>query len=135
MPPEAAAIPSDPRRWVGLAVLVLPVMLIAVDNTVLGFAIPQLTADLRPSSSQLLWIVDIYSFVVAGFLVVMGALGDRIGRRKLLLIGGACFGAASLLAAFADRRGADRRRALLGAAGDADAVDAVADLQPLSRPP
>lgn len=118
MPPEAAAIPSDPRRWVGLAVLVLPVMLIAVDNTVLGFAIPQLTADLRPSSSQLLWIIDIYSFVVAGFLVLMGSLGDRIGRRKLLLIGGACFGAASLLAAFAPTAAAlIAARALLGAAG------------------
>ena len=88
---DGAAAPADPRRWLALVVLVLPVMLIAVDNTVLGFAVPSLTADLEPSSGQLLWIMDVYSFVVAGLLVVMGTLGDRIGRRKLLLIGGAAF--------------------------------------------
>lgn len=115
---EDTAQVADPRRWVALVVLVLPVMLIAVDNTVLGFAIPELTADLRPSSGQLLWIVDIYSFVVAGLLVVMGNLGDRIGRRRLLLIGGAAFAVASILAAKAPTAEAlIAARALLGAAG------------------
>jgi DHA2 family multidrug resistance protein-like MFS transporter len=113
-----AVIERDPKRWIALVVLVLPVMLIAVDNTVLGFAVPSLTADLQPSSGQLLWIMDVYSFVVAGLLVIMGTIGDRIGRRKLLLIGGVAFSAASLLAAFATSPamliGA---RALLGAAG------------------
>ncbi|MGH8496124.1 MAG: MFS transporter [Gammaproteobacteria bacterium] len=88
------------REWIGLAVLALPCLLYSMDLTVLHLAVPQLTADLMPSSSQLLWIVDIYGFLVAGFLITMGTLGDRIGRRRLLLIGAAAFGAASVLAAF-----------------------------------
>ncbi|PRY50194.1 DHA2 family multidrug resistance protein-like MFS transporter [Geodermatophilus tzadiensis] len=89
------------RRWSALAVLALPVLLISVDMTVLGFAVPALTADLRPTSTGLLWIVDIYSFLLAGLLVLMGNVGDRIGRRRLLVAGAAAFGCASLLAAFA----------------------------------
>lgn len=92
---------AGPRAWAGLAVLVLPVLLISVDMTVLGFAVPYLSEDLSPSSDQLLWIVDIYSFVLAGLLVTMGSLGDRIGRRKLLMLGAAGFGVASLTAAYA----------------------------------
>jgi DHA2 family multidrug resistance protein-like MFS transporter len=88
------------REWIGLAVLALPCILYAMDLTVLNLAVPHLTADLRPSSTQLLWIVDIYGFLTAGFLITMGTLGDRIGRRRLLLIGAAAFGAASVLAAF-----------------------------------
>ncbi|MFB9799761.1 MFS transporter, partial [Streptomonospora salina] len=106
------------RDWAALAVLVLPVLLISVDMTVLGFAVPYLSADLSPSSGQLLWIVDVYSFVLAGLLVTMGSLGDRIGRRRLLMAGSAGFGAASLLAAYAP--GAEvliAARALLGVAG------------------
>ncbi|RZQ65221.1 MFS transporter [Amycolatopsis suaedae] len=90
------------RDWVALGVLVLPVLLISVDMTVLGFALPYLSEDLAPTGAQQLWIVDIYSFVLAGLLVLMGSLGDRIGRRKLLLAGAFAFGAASVLAAFAD---------------------------------
>lgn len=71
-----------------------------MDLTVLNLAVPHLTADLRPSPTQLLWIVDIYGFLLAGALVTMGTLGDRIGRRRLLLIGATAFGLASLLAAF-----------------------------------
>ncbi|WP_020669330.1 MFS transporter [Amycolatopsis nigrescens] len=89
------------RQWWALAVLVLPVLLISVDMTVLGFALPYLSEDLAPTGAEQLWIVDIYSFMLAGLLVVMGTLGDRIGRRKLLLAGAAAFGAASVLAAFA----------------------------------
>lgn len=88
------------REWIGLAVIALPCLLYAMDLTVLYLAVPHLTADLKPSGSQLLWIVDIYGFLVAGFLITMGTLGDRIGRRRLLMIGAASFGAASVLAAF-----------------------------------
>jgi DHA2 family multidrug resistance protein-like MFS transporter len=89
------------REWIGLAVLALPTLLLSLDMSVLHLAVPHLAADLRPSSTQLLWIIDIYGFMIAGFLVTMGTLGDRIGRRKLLMIGGAAFGVASVVAAFA----------------------------------
>ena len=89
------------REWIGLAVLALPTLLLSLDMSVLHLAVPHLAADLRPSSTELLWIIDIYGFMVAGFLVTMGTLGDRIGRRKLLMVGGAAFGAASVVAAFA----------------------------------
>ena len=99
---EGAGPPAlaGPREWAALAVLVLPVILISVDMTVLGFAVPALSEALNPSSGQLLWIIDIYGFILAGLLITMGSLGDRIGRRRLLMIGSAAFGAASLLAAF-----------------------------------
>jgi MFS transporter, DHA2 family, multidrug resistance protein len=88
------------REWIGLAVLALPCLLYSMDLTVLNLAVPHLSADLRPSGTQLLWIVDIYGFLVAGSLITMGTLGDRIGRRRLLLTGASAFGAASILAAF-----------------------------------
>lgn len=88
------------RDWIGLAVLALPCILYSMDLTVLHLAVPQIVAALKPSSSALLWIVDIYGFMVAGALITMGTLGDRIGRRRLLLIGAAVFGLTSLLAAF-----------------------------------
>jgi DHA2 family multidrug resistance protein-like MFS transporter len=88
------------REWIGLAVIALPCLLYSMDLTVLNLAVPHLSAQLRPSSSQLLWIVDIYGFLLAGSLITMGTLGDRIGRRRLLLIGAAAFGLASVLAAF-----------------------------------
>lgn len=88
------------REWIGLAVLALPTLLLSLDMSVLYLALPHLTADLAPSSTQLLWITDIYGFMVAGFLITMGTLGDRIGRRKLLMIGAAAFGVASVVAAY-----------------------------------
>jgi MFS transporter, DHA2 family, multidrug resistance protein len=88
------------REWMGLAVLALGALLYVMDLTVLHLAVPKLSADLQPSSAELLWIIDIYGFFVAGSLITMGTLGDRIGRRKLLLVGAAAFGATSLLAAF-----------------------------------
>jgi MFS transporter, DHA2 family, multidrug resistance protein len=101
MTPDKLNPPTAGRRaWIGLAVLALPTLLLSLDVSVLYLALPHLTADLGADSTQQLWILDIYSFVLAGFLVTMGTLGDRIGRRKLLLIGGACFGAASIVAAF-----------------------------------
>src|SRR5918998_152465 len=106
------------REWLGLAVLALPCLLYAMDLTVLNLAVPTLSADLRPSSAQLLWIVDIYGFLVAGFLITMGTLGDRIGRRRLLLIGAAAFGVASVLAALSTTpETLIASRALLGVAG------------------
>jgi MFS transporter, DHA2 family, multidrug resistance protein len=97
----SAEMPRAGRReWVGLAVIALPCLLYSMDLTVLYLAVPSLTADLGPSSAELLWITDIYGFFLAGFLITMGTLGDRIGRRRLLLIGAATFGAASVLAAF-----------------------------------
>ena len=80
--------------------LALPCVVYAMDLTVLNLALPALSEDLQPTSSQLLWIVDIYGFMVAGLLITMGTLGDRIGRRRLLLIGAGAFGAASVVAAF-----------------------------------
>jgi DHA2 family multidrug resistance protein-like MFS transporter len=88
------------REWTGLAVIALPCILYSMDLTVLNLAVPALSADLKPSGTELLWIVDIYGFMVAGCLITMGTLGDRIGRRRLLMIGAAAFGAASVLAAF-----------------------------------
>ncbi|MFC6012024.1 MFS transporter [Nocardia lasii] len=89
------------RQWWGLTVLLLPTVLLFLTMTVLFLATPYIAADLSPSSGQLLWINDIYGFVMAGFLVTMGTLGDRLGRRRLLIAGAALFGVASALAAFA----------------------------------
>ena len=106
------------REWIGLAVLALPCVLYSMDLTVLNLAVPQLSADLKPSAAELLWIVDIYGFLVAGSLITMGTLGDRIGRRRLLLIGAGAFGLASVLAAFANSAATlIAARALLGVAG------------------
>ncbi len=106
------------REWIGLGVLALPTALIAMDLTVLYLAVPALAADLAPSGTQLLWIADIYGFMVAGLLITMGTLGDRIGRRRLLLSGATAFGCASVLAAFSTSAGMlIAARALLGIAG------------------
>ena len=106
------------RAWAALAVLTLAVTLLAIDSTVLALAIPSLSANLSPTASQLLWIGDIYSFTLAGLLVTMGNVADRIGRRRLLLIGTLGFGAASIMAAFAPSAGTlIAARALLGIGG------------------
>lgn len=110
--------PATRREWAGLAVIALPCMLYSMDLTVLNLAVPAISADLQPSASQLLWIIDIYGFMVAGWLITMGNLGDRIGRRRLLMIGAGAFGIASVLAAFASSAGMlIALRALLGVAG------------------
>ncbi len=113
VPPRAGR-----KEWIGLAVISLACLLYVMDLSVLYLAVPSLTRDLEPSSSQLLWITDIYGFLVAGFLITMGTLGDRIGRRRVLLTGAAAFGAASIVAAFSTSAemliGA---RAVLGIAG------------------
>ena len=117
-PVSAPALRAGRREWIGLAVITLPGMLYAMDLTVLNLAVPAISQELRPSGAQLLWIIDIYGFMVAGLLIPMGTLGDRIGRRRLLLLGSAAFGAASVLAAYA--KSAEMlifSRALLGVAG------------------
>ena len=106
------------REWLGLAVLALPCLVMVMDFTILTLAVPTLTQDLQPTPTQLLWIVDVYGFLVAGLLITMGNIGDRIGRRRLLLIGGACFGIASMLAAFStSAEMLITARAILGLAG------------------
>ncbi|MGX1805891.1 MFS transporter [Nocardia sp. NPDC055321] len=118
--PTGTPVPrrAGTREWIGLSVLTLACLVYAMDMTVLHLAVPQLSAELRPTGQQLLWIIDVYGFMVAGLLITMGTLGDRIGRRRLLLIGAATFGAVSVLAAFAPT--AETLilcRALLGIAG------------------
>jgi DHA2 family multidrug resistance protein-like MFS transporter len=117
-PPATPPARATVREWTGLAVIALPCMLYSMDLTVLNLAIPSISEELKPTASQLLWIVDIYGFFVAGLLVTMGTLGDRIGRRRLLLIGAAAFGIASVLAAFSTSANMlIATRALLGVAG------------------
>src|SRR5512146_427431 len=106
------------REWIGLAVLALACLLYVMDLTVLHLAVPSLSEDLKPSSAQLLWIIDVYGFLVAGSLITMGTLGDRVGRRKLLLIGATVFGGASVLAALSrSPQMLIASRALMGVAG------------------
>ena len=95
-----SAAKAGRREWIGLAVIALPCMLYSMDLTVMNLALPALSRALKPSSAQLLWIVDVYGFLLAGSLITMGMLGDRVGRRRLLLIGAGAFEVASLLAAF-----------------------------------
>ncbi|MEO3854595.1 MFS transporter [Acrocarpospora sp. B8E8] len=97
----AAPAKAGRREWAGLAVLCLPTMLTAVDLNVMFLALPQMSADLGANGVQQLWIADVYGFLITSLLVTMGALGDRIGRRKVLLSGAAVFLVASVAAAFA----------------------------------
>ncbi|WP_406239657.1 MFS transporter [Nocardia sp. NBC_01009] len=117
--PSPASEPLAGRReWIGLAVLALACLVYAMDLTVLHLAVPMISADLHPTSAQLLWIIDVYGFMVAGLLITMGTFGDRIGRRRLLMVGAAAFAVVSIVAAFAPTAeiliGC---RALLGIAG------------------
>ncbi|GAA2421951.1 quaternary ammonium compound efflux MFS transporter QacA [Actinomadura vinacea] len=119
-PPAApsAVPPAHPRRWAGLAVLSASLLLIVMDITILNVALPALSADLRPDSVQLLWILDVYSLVVTGLLVTVAALGDRFGRRLMLISGFAVFGLASAAVLLADGPGeVIAVRALLGIGG------------------
>jgi len=113
-----AEVRAGKREWVGLAVLALTAMLVSFDLFALLLALPHLSADLGADGIEQLWIMDIYGFLVGGFLITMGGLGDRIGRRRLLLIGAAGFGVASVLAAYSTSpEMLIAARALLGLAG------------------
>ncbi len=124
------------REWIGLAVLALPTLLVSIDVFVMLLALPHIGEALGASSTQTLWIMDIYGFMIAGFLVTMGTLGDRIGRRRLLLLGAAAFGAASVLAAYSTSPemliGA---RAVLGIAGATLAPSTMALISNMFRDP
>jgi MFS transporter, DHA2 family, multidrug resistance protein len=109
---------TDRRAWLGLAVLALPTLLVSMDVFVMLLALPHLATGLGATSTEQLWMLDIYGFMVAGFLVTMGTLGDRIGRRRLLLTGSVGFAGASVLAAYASSpETLIVARALLGVAG------------------
>jgi DHA2 family multidrug resistance protein-like MFS transporter len=124
------------RQWAGLAVLALPTLLVSIDVFVMLLALPRLSADLGADGTQQLWIMDIYGFMVSGFLITMGNLGDRIGRRRLLMVGAAVFGLASLAAAFATSPGMlIAARALLGVAGATLAPSTLALISTMFRDP
>lgn len=115
---HAAGPKAGIREWAGLAVLTLPTLMISIDVSVVILALPHISESLGADSAQQLWIMDIYGFMLAGFMITMGTLGDRIGRRKLLMIGGTGFGLASILAAFSTTASMlILSRALLGIAG------------------
>lgn len=97
---QTAPAQAGIREWWGVAVLILPALLASMDLSVLFMAAPWISAELAPTASQQLWIMDVYGFVMAGLLITMGSIGDRIGRRRMLLIGAVAFGAASVLAAY-----------------------------------
>jgi DHA2 family multidrug resistance protein-like MFS transporter len=124
------------RQWIGLAVLALPALLVAIDVFVMLLALPHISAALGANSTQQLWFMDVYGFILAGFLITMGTLGDRIGRRKLLLIGAAAFGAASVLAAYSRTpEMLIAARALLGLAGATLAPSTLSLLSTMFRDP
>ncbi|MFD6231252.1 MFS transporter [Streptomyces sp. NPDC060232] len=112
------AVSGGANRWVVLAVLCVSLVLVALDATILHVAVPSVTEDLRPGPIELLWIVDAYPLVCASLLILFGTLGDRVGRRRVLLLGYGLFGAASATAAFADSAQVlIAARALLGIGG------------------
>jgi MFS transporter, DHA2 family, multidrug resistance protein len=117
--PRPPAAPPQPRsRWTVLVVLCASLLLVAIDATVLHVAVPAVTADLKPGNMELLWIADVYPLVCASLLILFGTLGDRVGRRRVLLLGYACFGIASGIAAYAaTAETLIAARALLGVGG------------------
>lgn len=118
MEPTLTSTRAGRKEWIGLAVLALPTLLVSMDATVTFLALPALSKALNPSASELLWITDIYVFMEGGFLIIMGALGDRVGRKRLLMMGFVAFAAASVLAAFATSPAIlIAARALLGITG------------------
>ncbi|MGW5284102.1 MFS transporter [Streptomyces collinus] len=116
--PLRRAPAAGANRWVVLVVLCVSLLLVALDATVLHVAVPAVTEDLRPGAMELLWIVDVYPLVCASLLILFGTLGDRIGRRRVLLLGYALFGVASAVAALAPSAPTlILARALLGVGG------------------
>ncbi|MFI7454207.1 MFS transporter [Nonomuraea sp. NPDC049714] len=124
------------RDRAGLVTLTIPGVLVSMDMSVLYFALPPLSAELRPTATQTLWIMDVYGFLLAGLLVTMGTLGDRIGRRRLLMIGAAAFGAASAVAAYSSSaQELIAARALLGVAGATLAPSTLALIRTMFQDP
>ena len=124
------------KEWVGLCVLALPALLVSIDVSVMILALPHIGIGLDANGIQQLWIMDIYGFMLSGFLITMGTLGDRVGRRKLLFIGSICFGVASVMAAFSTTSGMlIAARALLGITGASIAPSAMALIRSLFHDP
>jgi DHA2 family multidrug resistance protein-like MFS transporter len=124
------------KEWVGLAVLALPSLLVSIDLFVLLLAVPRLSGDLGAGSTEQLWIIDVYGFLLSGFLITMGAVGDRLGRRRLLFAGAAVFGVASVVAAYAaDPVTLIAARAVLGVAGAAMGPTTLALIMGMFRDP
>lgn len=124
------------REWVGLAVLALPTLLLSLDMSVLYLALPHLSADLGATATQMLWVTDIYGFLIAGFLITMGTLGDRIGRRRLLVVGATAFAGASVLAAYSTSpEMLIVTRTLLGIAGATQMPSTLALIRTMFRDP
>ena len=92
---ERDAAASDPKRWTVLAVLCLSLLVVGIDGTIVNVALPTLVRDLHTSSSELQWIIDSYTIVFAGFLLIAGNTGDRLGRKGSFLVGLAIFGIGS----------------------------------------
>src|SRR5688500_14553250 len=106
---------AHPRRWWALGALVLGVLVLGFDMTILNVALPTMATELGADTGDLQWIVDAYTIVFAALLLPAGLMGDRFGRRKLILIGLALFGSASLIGTFADSIGlVVAARALMG---------------------
>jgi DHA2 family multidrug resistance protein-like MFS transporter len=124
------------REWIALAVLGVPAVLVMMNMSVLYLALPTLSADLDPSASQLLWITDIYGFMVAGSLITMGTLGDRLGHRRVLLIGAVAFTAASVFAAYSTSAGMlIAARAVQGVAAASMAPSSLSVIRNMFRDP
>jgi DHA2 family multidrug resistance protein-like MFS transporter len=134
--PEGTAPRAGRREWIAFGVLLLPLLLVSMDTSVLLYAVPFITRALHPSSTQQLWMYDVYGFVLAGLLITMGAVGDRIGRRRLLLFGAFAFSVASLGAAYAGGAGElIAARALQGVAGATLMPSTLALIRNLFRDP
>ncbi|MGW7684513.1 MFS transporter [Kribbella sp. NPDC054772] len=117
---EADTVATGRRQWIALSVLCLATLLVSLDLFVMLLAVPAVTEALGATSSQQLWILDVYGFMVAGLMITMGSLGDRLGRRRLLLIAAGVFGVASIVAAYSVSPGMlIGARAVLGIAGAA----------------
>src|SRR5262249_17915104 len=133
---DSVPLRAGRREWIGLAALALPTLLVSLDMFVMLLAIPHVSASLHANSVQQLWIMDIYGFMIAGFMITMGTLGDRIGRRKLLLVGAAVFGVASILAAYStSAQMLIATRALLGIAGAAVTPSTLSLITTMFRDP
>jgi DHA2 family multidrug resistance protein-like MFS transporter len=133
---EISAPPTGRRAWFGLLILLGPVLLVAMDGSVLFLATPRLTAALTPTADQALWILDIYGFLVGSLLIAFGNIGDRYGRLRLLMIGAVVFGAASAGAAFSSTpEMLIAARALMGLAGATLLPSALAVLSELFADP
>lgn len=125
-----------PRAWLGLLVVLGPVLLVSMDGSVLYLAMPRVGQDLDPTAGQALWILDVYGFAVGSLLIAFGSLGDRYGRLRLLMTGAAVFGLASAASAFApDAELLIVSRALMGVAGATLLPSALAVLSELFGDP